>query len=240
MLFAMKTSEENISQAELKMFDELADEWWNPSGKLKTLHVINPLRIQYINNAVCLKNSRVLDIGCGGGILCEAMARESARVTGIDISVSAIEAARKHQQAGGLSINYLSTTVEDMVPGHEHYFDLITCMEMLEHVPDPVSIIESAAQLLAPGGHFFLATINRSLKSFLGPIIAAEYLLKLIPRGTHHYSQFIRPSELAGWLRASGFDIEDVSGVKYVPFIDHASLSDDTSVNYMIHARLRG
>jgi len=182
----------------------------------------------------------VLDIGCGGGLLCEAMAMHSAQVTGLDISTGCIEVAQQHQKLNNLSIEYLNTTVEDYSATHNQKFDLITCMEMLEHVPDPASIISSAAKLLHPNGHLFLSTINRSLRSWLSTIVAAEHMLGIIPKGTHHYSGFIRPSELCQWLRACGFSIEDISGVKYIPGIDYVTLDEKPTVNYMIHARFRG
>ena len=228
----------NIDPMELDKFESLAAEWWDPRGKLKTLHVINPVRLKYINDAVDLRDRQVLDIGCGGGLLCEAMAGRSARVTGIDFSRSSIEVAKQHQTTGKYSIDYLTCTVEEFESRYKQRFNVITCMEMLEHVPDPAAIIDTAARLLKPGGHIFLSTINRTLKAYATAILAAEYLLGLVPRQTHDYSQFIRPSELSNWLRASGFTVEDISGINYLPLLDYASLDPDPSVNYLIHARL--
>lgn len=234
----MLNNEQNIDPAERDQFDALAETWWDKDGQLKTLHVINPVRLQYITDAVKLDNKQVLDVGCGGGLLSEAMARESARVTGIDISQSAIDIARQHSSRNDLTIDYQTSTIEQFADDHNRQFDILTCMEMLEHVPDPGSILKSAAELLKPGGHLFLSTINRSLKSYLGTIIAAEYLLGLLPRGTHHYAGFIRPSELCRWLRSYGFRIQNISGMNYMPFINYASLTDKPTVNYLIHARL--
>jgi 2-polyprenyl-6-hydroxyphenyl methylase/3-demethylubiquinone-9 3-methyltransferase len=228
----------NLDQEELHKFESLAADWWDPHGRLKTLHIINPARLKYITAAVDLKDRTVLDVGCGGGILCEAMAAKTARVTGIDASCAAIEAANQHQKQSGLTVTYLNCTVEEFATRRRQTFDVITCMELLEHVPDPVMVIETISGLLNPGGHLFLSTINRTLRAYAGAIITAEYLLGLLPRETHDYSKFIRPSELCQWLRASGLTIKDISGLKYLPMLDYAVVDTDPSINYMVHARL--
>lgn len=232
----MTVNDSNYNPAEIEKFEQIASEWWDPTGKLKTLHIINPLRLQYISDAVDLKNARVLDIGCGGGLLTEAMATTGALLTGIDAGEINITIAQDHLQISGLTVEYIATTVEQYQQAVGRQFDVITCMEMLEHVPDPVAIIETAAGLLRPGGHLFLSTLNRNLRAYLESIIAAEYLLKLIPAGTHTYSQYIRPSELGRWVRGSGLQIIDISGLKYIPLLDRVYLSSDPSVNYILHA----
>ena len=230
----------NINPAEVAGFDALADEWWDPNGRLRTLHVINPLRLKYIGErADGLGGKRVLDLGCGGGILSEAMAEAGAMVTGLDASGKAIAAAAAHQARKDLHIDYVHGTAEALAEAGPEKFDAVTCMEMLEHVPDPFAVVEAAASLLRPGGHAFFATINRNLKSWLTAVVGAEHVLKLLPAGTHHYAEFIRPSELCGWLREAGFTVEDLTGVKYLPFANRAFLHGDPSVNYMVHARLR-
>ena len=221
----MTVNDSNYNPAEIEKFEQIASEWWDPTGKLKTLHIINPLRLQYISDAVDLKNARVLDIGCTGAL-----------VTGIDAGEINITIAQDHLQISGLTVEYIATTVEQYQQAVGRQFDVITCMEMLEHVPDPVAIIETAAGLLRPGGHLFLSTLNRNLRAYLESIIAAEYLLKLIPAGTHTYSQYIRPSELGRWVRGSGLQIIDISGLKYIPLLDRVYLSSDPSVNYILHA----
>lgn len=232
----METSAPNLDHSEVSKFDTLAGDWWDPQGPLKTLHVINPVRLRYITNAVSLKGKSVLDIGCGGGLLAEAMAREGAEVTGIDPSEASIAVANLHGQ--NLSIEYHACAVEDFPGISDKKFDVVTCMELLEHVPRPASLLGAAAKLLNPGGHLFLATINRSPVSYLAAVVAVEYLFRLLPRGTHDYAKFIRPAELCGWLRSSGFAIRNISGMVYVPAADIAFLTDSVSVNYLVHAQL--
>ena len=234
----MTNGNQNINQDELRSFESLGDDWWNPRGKLKTLHVINPVRMQYIENAVALAGKKVLDIGCGGGILSEAIAEKSAVVTGLDASKASIQAATDHLSLKNLSIEYKVCTVEEYADQTQQQFDVITCMELLEHVPDSTSILNSASRLLKPGGQLFLSTINRTMMSYLSTIIGAEYILNLVPKGTHHYSQFITPAELCNGLRSSGFTIVDISGMRYIPIIDYACLSTVPDVNYLIHAQL--
>ena len=234
----MTTRNQNINLDELKSFESLVDDWWNPHGKLRTLHVINPVRMRYIENAVVLAGKKVLDIGCGGGILCESMAEKSAHVTGLDASKASIQAATDHSKLNDLNIEYNICTVEEYADQAQRQFDVITCMELLEHIPDQASILNSVSRLLKQGGQLFLSTINRTMISYLSTIIGAEYILNLIPRGTHHYSQFITPAELCNELISSGFSIVDISGIRYLPIINYAFLTSDPAVNYLIHAQL--
>lgn len=226
----------NIKDSERQHFNKLAADWWAPDGPLKTLHRINPARSRYINTQTSIANKRLLDIGCGGGLLTESLASKGALVTGIDISEDVIEVARIHALEHGLSIDYQVCSAEELASSHTGHFDVITCMEMLEHVPDPRSIIQSAAALLKPGGHLFLSTINRSLKTYINVIIGAEYVFRIIPEKTHQYSQFIRPSELTAWLRQYDFHVNDLAGINYIPWLDYVAISNDISVNYMLHA----
>jgi 2-polyprenyl-6-hydroxyphenyl methylase/3-demethylubiquinone-9 3-methyltransferase len=232
----MNVDDSNYTPAEVEKFELIANDWWDPTGKLKTLHKINPLRLQYILDAASLKNARVLDIGCGGGLLTEAMAASGAIVTGIDAGEVNIRFAKAHLQQSGLAVEYVAGTVEQFSLSANRQFDVITCMEMLEHVPDPAAIIETASRLLRPGGHLFLSTLNRNLRSYLESIMAAEYLLQLIPKGTHTYAQYIRPSELGRWIRGAGMEIIDITGLKYLPLLERVYLSSDASVNYIVHA----
>jgi 2-polyprenyl-6-hydroxyphenyl methylase/3-demethylubiquinone-9 3-methyltransferase len=234
----MLSAMQNVNPAELVKFEALAADWWDPKGRLRTLHIINPVRLKYIKTEVDLKNKSVLDIGCGGGLLCEAMAREGARVTGLDASALSISIASEHRTQAGLGIDYHRGTIEEFAAAATRQYDVITCMEMLEHVPDPPAVLAAAGKLLRPGGHIFLSTLNRTIKAYAGAVLAAEYLLGILPRETHNYAQFIRPSELSGWLRAAGFTLSDISGMSYLPLLDHAALTADTSINYLVHARL--
>jgi len=230
----------NSDNIDSQAFSKHADSWWDTNGDLKTLHLINPVRLNYTNNACNLDNKRVLDVGCGGGIFSEAMARLSAKVTALDISEPVIQIARKHAQDGDLEIEYFATTIEEYASNNQSRFDVITCMEMLEHVHDPVSVIASMADLVSPGGDIFLSTINRTLSAYAKSIVIAEHLINLIPKKTHNYSQFIKPSELSQILRSYGFRVIDITGLKYIPVIDYVSLTDDLSVNYMLHAKYDG
>ena len=233
----MKNVTENIDFAEKSKFNTLASEWWDPEGELQTLHDINPTRLAYIEERVDLTDKKILDVGCGGGLLSEALASKGGLVTGIDISEQLIEVADEHSKQADLDISYACTTVEDFSPGNMHTFDTVTCMELLEHVPDPQSVINACMHLLKPGGLLFLSTINRNLKAYLQTKIAAEYLLKLLPAGTHEYAKYIRPSELASWCRSSGFTVVDISGISYLPFIRHCHLKDSPDVNYILCAQ---
>lgn len=229
----------NLDPGEVSKFERLAQDWWDPHGPFKALHALNPVRLRFIDAAVTLQGKRVLDVGCGGGLLCEGLARRNAEVTGLDASPGAIRAAQRHCAEDGLTIDYKVGTVEEFANVAGRCFDIVTCMELLEHVPAPDGLVASCARLLRPGGDLFVATINRTLQSYLGAIVAAEYALGLLPRGTHSYARFIRPAELSRWLRSSGFEVLDIAGVHYVPWINRCTLSNRPSINYLLHARLR-
>lgn len=222
----------NVSSSEIEQFDNLANHWWDVDGKLKTLHDINPLRVQYIQQHCQLRENTVLDIGCGGGILSESLAKAGAKVTAIDLSEPAIEVAKQHAKQQKLSIDYRVQSAEDMAE-QAPQFDVITCLELLEHVPDPGSVIKAASQCLKPGGQLVLSTINRTIKAYLMAIVGAEYVLNLIPRGTHHYQQLIRPSELTNWCRQANLSLKHLQGMSYNPITRQASNSDDVGVNYL-------
>lgn len=226
----------NADQEELKKFAAHAARWWDPEGDLKTLHQINPLRMSYIQSLVDLTNKTVIDIGCGGGILTESLAKAKATVTGIDMHQAVIDAAKLHQQQSGLTIEYLQITAEDIAKERKEQYDVVTCLEMLEHVPDPASVINACATLVKPGGHIFFSTINRNPKAYLLAIVGAEYILRLLPKNTHDYRKFIRPSELDAWIRAAGMQTRHMKGMHYNPLSKHFSLTDDVSVNYLLHA----
>ena len=228
----------NLDPDELSRFDRHAADWWDPAGAYRTLHAINPVRLRYVEGAINLDGRTVLDVGCGGGLLCEAMAGRGARVTGIDASREAIAAAERHRDSGALNIDYRVMTIEEFASAGSAGFDAITCMELLEHVPEPAAVIAAVARVLRPGGHFIASTINRTARAWLGAIIGAEHLLRLLPKGTHQYARFIRPSELAGWVRTAGLEVVDISGMQYLPWADRAALTADPAVNYLLHARL--
>lgn len=228
----------NLDPEELARFDSHARGWWDPNGPYRALHAINPVRLRYVDGAVALRDKSVLDVGCGGGLLSEAMAERGALVTGIDAGREAIASAEQHRDARGLQIDYRVATIEQFAAQEQRRFDAITCMELLEHVPDPVAIVATAARLLRPGGHLVASTINRTARAWLAVVIGAEYLLRLLPRGTHEYARFIRPSELAAWARRAGFEIIDITGLRYLPWADRAVLTPDPAVNYLLHARL--
>lgn len=225
----------NIDPAEISKFSAHASHWWDPEGELKTLHQINPLRLQYINEKANLAGKNVIDIGCGGGLLTEGMAKLGATVTGVDMSQPAITVAKLHQHESNLHINYLLGTAEEIAAQHPAQYDVATCLEMLEHVPDPTSIIQAGATLVKPGGHLFFSTLNRNLKSYLSAIVGAEYILKLLPKNTHEYAKFIRPSELSAWARQSGLVVKDIIGIHYDIFSKEFSLTNDVTVNYLMH-----
>jgi len=224
----------NIDLDEVKKFSSRAEHWWDTNGEFKTLHQINPVRLNFITNNMSLQGKHVLDIGCGGGILSEAMAKQSAHVTAIDVSKENINIASQHASDNELEISYATTTAETFSENNIEKFDLITCMELLEHVPDPVSIIQACSKMLKPGGHLMLSTINRNIKAYMLAVITGEYLLRLLPKGTHQYEKFIRPSELLSWCRESGFKMNDLAGMQYNPLINRCSLTKQTDVNYLL------
>lgn len=227
----------NASQAELDKFNSLASRWWDPQGPQKALHALNPPRLRYVAERVALRGAEVLDVGCGGGLLSEALAAEGARVTAIDLAPDLLKVARLHGLESGVAVDYREQSVESLAAERPAAFDAITCMELLEHVPDPVSVVAACASLLKPGGRLFLSTLNRTPAAFALAIVGAEYVARMLPRGTHRYRDFIRPSELAAWLRGAGLQLEDVSGLAYAPWRDAASISRRTDVNYLACAR---
>lgn len=228
---------ENVHPAETAKFDKLAARWWDKNGESRALHDLNPLRLDYVAQRVALKGARVLDVGCGGGILSEALAAAGADVVAIDLAPRVLEVARLHLLECGQHVEYRQTSVESLATEIPGAFDAITCMEMLEHVPDPGSVVAACATLLKPGGRFFASTLNRTPLAFAAAIVGAEYALNLLPRGTHHYAQFIRPSELATAFRAQGLDLEDIRGLAYNPLTRRAWIVQSTQVNYLACAR---
>ena len=226
----------NVEAAEVNKFAELAHQWWDPQGVFKPLHQLNPLRLDYIDNRAGLSGRQVLDVGCGGGILSESMARRGAQVTGIDMAEKSLQVAQLHALEAGVQIEYRCIAVEAMAEEKPQAFDVVTCMEMLEHVPDSASVVRACAALVKPGGHVFFSTLNRNAKAYLMAVVGAEYLLNLLPRGTHDYSKFIKPSELASWMRQSGLELQHQTGITYHPLTKQYRLTADTSVNYMLHA----
>ena len=227
----------NADELELQKFSALAHRWWDPNSEFKPLHDINPLRLNYIDQHAHLPGKKVLDVGCGGGILSESMATRGALVTGIDLGEKPLKVAKLHLLETGQQVDYRLIAAEDMAAEQPEQFDVVTCMEMLEHVPDPASIVRACAQLVKPGGHLFFSTINRNPKSYLFAVIGAEYLLNLLPRGTHDYAKFIKPSELARFCRDAGLQVPEVIGMSYNPLSQIYSLGPDTSVNYLLAAR---
>lgn len=228
----------NADQAELDKFSALASRWWDPESEFKPLHAINPLRLDWIRERIgSLAGRRVLDVGCGGGILAESMARAGAEVTGIDLAEKSLKIAKLHGLESGVRVDYRNVPVEQLAAEQPGSFDVVTCMEMLEHVPDPASIVRACAQLTKPGGWIFFSTLNRNPKSFLFAIIGAEYLLKLLPRGTHSYASFIKPSELAAYTRQAGLSTVELKGMEYNPLTQVYTLSANTSVNYLVATR---
>lgn len=228
------TQTANIDPAEIKKFEDLASRWWDKQGEFKPLHEMNPLRLSFIITGSELAGKAVCDIGCGGGILTESLAACGAMATGIDMGKAPLSVARLHAIESDLEIDYLQTTAEDFAQQHPAGFDVVTCMELLEHVPDPASIIQACFDLVKPGGSVYFSTINRNPKSYLLAIVGAEYLMKMLPRGTHDYAKFIKPSELDEWARDAGFNLCKLSGVSYNPFTSLFSLSHDVEVNYMV------
>jgi 2-polyprenyl-6-hydroxyphenyl methylase / 3-demethylubiquinone-9 3-methyltransferase len=225
----------NADHAELAKFDALAARFWDPRGQFRPLHLLNPLRTDFVAARARLPGSRVLDVGCGGGLLAEALARAGATVTAIDLAPGMIEVARLHAREQGLEIDYRIASAEELARSAAERFDIVTCMEMLEHVPEPAATVATLAQLLRPGGSLFVSTINRNLKSFLLAIVAAEYVLGLIPRGTHQYERLIRPAELARWARGAGLTLRELTGIEFHPFTARVTLSADVAVNYLAY-----
>ncbi|MCK7593815.1 bifunctional 2-polyprenyl-6-hydroxyphenol methylase/3-demethylubiquinol 3-O-methyltransferase UbiG [Pseudomarimonas salicorniae] len=229
-------SAQNADPGEIAKFDRLAARWWDPQGESRPLHELNPARLRYVAERCALRGRRVLDVGCGGGLLSEALAREGAEVVGIDLAPELIEVARLHLLESGVQVDYRQITAEALAEQEPASFDAITCMEMLEHVPDPGAVIAAMARLLKPGGQLFLSTLNRTPQSFAAAIVGAEYLLRLLPRGTHSYRSFIRPAELSAALRDEGLVLKDVSGLHYLPFLGRAWVGPGTAVNYLAWA----
>ncbi len=223
----------NLDRLEIEKFSQMAHHWWTPNGALKALHHINPLRLSYIEKRVPLQGMRVLDVGCGGGILSEALAKSGALVTGLDAADATLEVARQHARTTNLRIDYQLGTIETFNAQNSEPYDVITCMELLEHVPDPAAILEACASLLSPEGYFFCATLNKTLKAFLLAIVGAEYILGIVPRGTHQIGRFIKPVQLKSWARNCRLECQDLSGYTYNPFNGKSRLTSDTAINYM-------
>lgn len=226
----------NYDTQELAKFAVLAAHWWDPDGDLKTLHQINPLRLQYITQKVDLHDKKVIDIGCGGGILTESMALSGANVTGIDLNKALIDVAKLHLLESGATVEYLKMSAEEIAEQRPHQYDVVTCLEMLEHVPDPKAVIQACATLLKPGGHVFFSTLNRNPKAYIFAILGAEYILKLLPRQTHDYAKFIKPAELNRWASTVELEPKELVGISYQPFTKQFKLTNDISVNYLFHA----
>jgi 2-polyprenyl-6-hydroxyphenyl methylase / 3-demethylubiquinone-9 3-methyltransferase len=225
----------NHDPAEIARFDASAQRWWDPQGEFRPLHDINPVRVAYIDRRASLKDKRALDVGCGGGLAAEAMARHGAVGAGIDLGEQTIEIAKLHAIESGLTISYRLESVEAHADQHAERYDVVTCLEMLEHVPDPLSVIRSIATLVRPGGDIFFSTINRTLKAYLVAVVGAEYVMKLLTPGTHTYERFIKPSELARWSRTAGLELKDIAGIDYNPLTRRCVTNDDPSVNYLLH-----
>ncbi len=224
----------NADPLELQKFSELAHRWWDPTSEFRPLHEINPLRLDWINARAPLAGKNVIDIGCGGGILAESMAKKGAKVTGIDLSEKALKVADLHSLETGVQVRYKLVAAEDMAEQEAGQYDVVTCMEMLEHVPDPGAIVRAAATLVKPGGHVFFSTLNRNPKAYLFAVLGAEYLLRMLPKGTHDYAKFITPAELSQFIRSAGLQVEGLKGLAYNPLTKIYSLNDDTSVNYLV------
>lgn len=229
---------QNVDPNEINKFEQLASRWWDRNSEFKPLHDINPLRANWIDNLAPLAEKTVLDVGCGGGILSEALAQRGAKVTGIDMGDAPLAVANLHKLESGVAVDYHKSTAEDFAVKHQQAFDTVTCLEMLEHVPDPSSVIKACADMVKPGGSVFFSTINRNPKSFLFAIVGAEYVLNLLPKGTHEYAKFIRPSEMATWIREAGLELDQMTGLVFNPFTKKYSLNErDVDVNYMLCAR---
>lgn len=234
----MNTSNTNVDPAELAKFSDLAHRWWDPESEFRPLHMINPLRLAWIHGLVPLRGLNVLDVGCGGGILADAMARKGAQVLGIDLASKSLKVAQLHAlEADTQGVEYREISAENLALEQTEQFDVVTCMEMLEHVPDPALVVKACSQLVKPGGWVFFSTLNRNPKSFLFAIVGAEYILKLLPKGTHEFARLIKPSELTAWAREAGLDAQGFKGMEYNPFTKRYWLSENTSVNYLLACR---
>lgn len=231
------TRNENVDAAEIARFEALADRWWDSEGDFKPLHDINPARLEFIDERVGLQGKRVLDIGCGGGILAEAMAARGATVTAIDMAAAPLAVAQIHLRESGLEVEYMKSTAEDHAEARPGAYDVVTCLEMLEHVPDPSQVVAACSRLVRPGGQVFFSTINRNPKAWIMAIFGAEYVLRLLPRGTHEYAKLIRPSELGEWIRAAELELNGFTGMHYNPFTRACTLGGNVDVNYLAHAR---
>ena len=226
---------QNIDQNEVKKFAEIAERWWDPTGDFKPLHVINPLRANYINKKSPIDGLKVLDVGCGGGLLAEALDAKGAKVTAIDVTDANIEVAKLHAKKMQVDINYKLITAEDLAKKESKSYDVVSCLEVIEHVPDPGQLIKACADLLKPGGHMFLSTLNRNPRSFVTAIVGAEYIFNILPKGTHEWSKFIKPSELEKFMRDAGIKLIESKGMFYNPIFHSANLNNDLGVNYMMH-----
>jgi 2-polyprenyl-6-hydroxyphenyl methylase/3-demethylubiquinone-9 3-methyltransferase len=231
----MSVAEQNVDAEEIAKFDALAARWWDPKGDFRSLHEINPLRLDYIRQRATLNDKKVLDVGCGGGILAESMSKIGAHVTAIDMAEKPLAVAQLHQTESGTDVDYQRSTAEELAEARPGTFDVVTCLEMLEHVPSPATVVHACTQLVKPGGHVFFSTINRNPKAFLFAILGAEYMLKLLPAGTHEYEKFIRPSELDDWARSDGLRLQGSIGLHYNPLTRDYSLGQNVDVNYMMH-----
>ena len=227
----------NVDHQEINKFADLAEQWWDKDGDFKPLHVINPLRANYIKEKVSIENKRILDVGCGGGLLSEALFDFGANVTGIDAAGPGIEVAKIHADNGSKEISYFEKTAEDLLEDESESFDIVTCLEVLEHVPDPCSLVNTCVKLLKPNGHLFLSTINRNPRSWITAIVGAEYIFRLLPKGTHEFEKFIKPSELASFIRDANAKLIETKGMFYNPLTHNANLNNDLGVNYMMYAK---
>ena len=229
------TIEMNVDPSEVAKFDALAASWWDLEGESKPLHDINPIRLGFIQQHCTLDNKQAIDIGCGGGILTEALAKAGANTSGVDMGEMALNVAKLHALEAELTIDYLQLTAEQQAQNAAEQYDVVTCMEMLEHVPDPISVIQACADLVKPGGDLFFSTLNRHPKAYLLAVLGAEYVMKMLPKGTHDYARFIKPSEMARWCRQAGLQVNDIKGLSYNPLNKDFHLSDDVKVNYLLH-----